>query len=205
MPVTFANITVQLQKFQKVHNTLRATSYSNFEIWLQTVYLTARFQKCLISTEFKSKHPLEPPRAGMQPCITGAADRLLAGNARMSDFENSTGHRWIPSQRAVTRSFDVFVDMSLNNRLSKQSRRRWFETPLHSSWRPCNVPLQRPEKSQRKHTHCFVRSLVIYKPCSFDPIEKPHPILKKMSGPFRDIPLGNKFSGTFTPPSKYAK
>ena len=24
----------------------------------------------------------------MQPCITGAADRLLTGNARMSDFEN---------------------------------------------------------------------------------------------------------------------
>ena len=24
----------------------------------------------------------------MQPCITGAADRLLVGNARMSDFEN---------------------------------------------------------------------------------------------------------------------
>ena len=25
----------------------------------------------------------------MQPCITGAADRLLTGNARMSDFENT--------------------------------------------------------------------------------------------------------------------
>ena len=25
----------------------------------------------------------------MQPCITGAADRLLTGNARMSDFENA--------------------------------------------------------------------------------------------------------------------
>ena len=27
----------------------------------------------------------------MQPCITGAADRLLTGNARMSDFENVPG------------------------------------------------------------------------------------------------------------------
>ena len=32
------------------------------------------------------------------------------------------------SQRPVTRSFDVFFDCRLNKLLSKQSRRRWFET-----------------------------------------------------------------------------
>ena len=31
-----------------------------------------------------------------------------------------------PSQRPVTRSFDVFFDLSLNKHLSKQSRGRWF-------------------------------------------------------------------------------
>ena len=36
-----------------------------------------------------------------------------------------------PSQRPVTRT--------LNKRLRKQSRRRWFETPSHSLWRHCNV------------------------------------------------------------------
>ena len=45
----------------------------------------------------------------------------------------------IPSQRPVTRSFDVFFDIRLNKRLSKQPRRRWFETPSHSLWRHCNV------------------------------------------------------------------
>ena len=44
-----------------------------------------------------------------------------------------------PSQRPVTRSFDVFFDMRLNKRLGKQSTRRWFETPLRSLWRHCNV------------------------------------------------------------------
>ena len=44
-----------------------------------------------------------------------------------------------PSQRPVTRSFDVFFDLRLNKRLSKQSMRRWFETPLRSLWRHCNV------------------------------------------------------------------
>ena len=40
-----------------------------------------------------------------------------------------------PAQRPVTRSFDVFFDLCLNKRLSKQSRHRWFETPSRSSWR----------------------------------------------------------------------
>ena len=39
-----------------------------------------------------------------------------------------------PSQRPVTRSFDVFVDLPLNKR-----RHRWFETPSHRLWRHSNV------------------------------------------------------------------
>ena len=39
-----------------------------------------------------------------------------------------------PAQRPVTRSFDVFFDLRLNKRLSKQSRCRWFETPSRSLW-----------------------------------------------------------------------
>ena len=41
--------------------------------------------------------------------------------------------------QAVTRSFDIFYDLRLNKRLSKQSRRRWFEKPSRSLWRHCNV------------------------------------------------------------------
>ena len=43
-----------------------------------------------------------------------------------------------PSLRPATRSFDVFFDLRLNKRLSKQWRRRYFETPLHPTWRHCN-------------------------------------------------------------------
>ena len=49
-----------------------------------------------------------------------------------------TGHRWITLTKPVKRTFDVFFDVHLNNWLSKQSRRRWFETPLRSLWRHCN-------------------------------------------------------------------
>ena len=48
------------------------------------------------------------------------------------------GHRLFPTQRPVTQSFDVFFDLSLNQQLSKQRRRWWFETPSRSLWRNCN-------------------------------------------------------------------
>ena len=44
-----------------------------------------------------------------------------------------------PAQRPVTRNFDVFCDLRLNKRLSKQSRGWWFETLSCSLWRHCNV------------------------------------------------------------------
>ena len=43
-----------------------------------------------------------------------------------------------PAQRPVTRSFDVFIDLRLNKRLSKQSWGWWFEAPSGSLWRYCN-------------------------------------------------------------------
>ena len=44
-----------------------------------------------------------------------------------------------PSQRPVTRSFDVFCDLHLIKHLSKHSRRWWFEMPSCSLWHHCNV------------------------------------------------------------------
>ena len=41
--------------------------------------------------------------------------------------------------RPVTRSFDVFFDLRLNKRLSKQPWGWWFETPAWSLWRHRNV------------------------------------------------------------------
>ena len=50
----------------------------------------------------------------------------------------SIGHRWITLTRPMRPSFDVFFDLHLNKQLSKESKRRWLETPSHSSWRHCN-------------------------------------------------------------------
>ena len=43
------------------------------------------------------------------------------------------------AQRPVTLSFDVFCDLRLNKRLSKQWWGWWFETPSRPLWRHCNV------------------------------------------------------------------
>ena len=43
-----------------------------------------------------------------------------------------------PTQRPVTRSFDVYFDLRLSKRLSKQSWGSWFETPSRPLWRHRN-------------------------------------------------------------------
>ena len=43
-----------------------------------------------------------------------------------------------PTQKQVTRSFDVFFDLRLNKRLSKQSWGWWFKMPLRPLWRHSN-------------------------------------------------------------------
>ena len=49
-----------------------------------------------------------------------------------------TGPGDFPTQRPVTRSFDVFFDLRLNKRLCKQSWGWWFETLLCPLWRHSN-------------------------------------------------------------------
>ena len=53
--------------------------------------------------------------------------------------ENSPVTGEFLAQRPVTWSFDVFFDLRLNIRLSKQSWGWWFETPSRPLWH-CNVP-----------------------------------------------------------------
>ena len=67
------------------------------------------------------RHQMEIFSALLAPC---------AGNSPVSGE--------FPSQRPVMRIFDVFYDLRVTNRLSKQSRGWWLETPSCSLWRHCN-------------------------------------------------------------------
>ena len=53
--------------------------------------------------------------------------------------ENSPLPGEFPTQRPVTRNFDVSFDLRRNKRLNKQSWGWWFETLLRPLWRQCNV------------------------------------------------------------------
>ena len=58
---------------------------------------------------------------------------LCAGNSPVpGDF---------PAQRPVTRSVDVFFDLRLNKRISKQLWSWWFDTASCPLWRHCNACL----------------------------------------------------------------
>ena len=92
--------------------------------------------------------------------IFSASLALCMGNSQV------TGE--FPTQRPVTRSFDVFFDLRLNKRLSKQSRRRWFETQSRSLWRHGNVCekvllLQWPAYEQKPRW--YIHPIWMRKPC----------------------------------------
>ena len=72
-----------------------------------------------------------------------------------SMYVDKLGHRWfrydilkwpvtgeLPSQKPVTWSVDVFFDLGLNKRLSKQSRHWWLKTWPRSLWRHSNAIIQ---------------------------------------------------------------
>ena len=65
-----------------------------------------------------------------------------------------------PSHRPVTRSFDVFFNLHLKKRLSKQSRRRWLETPLRSLWRNY-INCIKDQLLVLTHTTTFVTTLCV--------------------------------------------
>ena len=56
---------------------------------------------------------------------------IWSGNSPVADE--------FPAQRQVTWSFDVFFDLRLSKRLSKQSWGWWFDTLSRQIWRHCNV------------------------------------------------------------------
>ena len=81
-------------------------------------------------------------------CVSLDANQTFVMMTKMETFSvllalcagNTPVINEFPSQRPVTRSFDVFVDLRLNKRLNIYSWRRWFETPSGSLWRHSNVP-----------------------------------------------------------------
>ena len=75
---------------------------------------------------------------------------LYAGNSPV------TGE--FPAQRPVTRSFDIFFDLRLNKRLSKQSWGWWLDTPSRPLWRHCNDFCQLDENARGNWNQLYVHA-----------------------------------------------
>ena len=132
--------------------------FSLFFKWGHTIesiilwMIDSRSQCYLDSTEFSNMDYITNIRSNMRICkffyiilspiaiyswwrhqmeIFSALLAICAGNSPV------TGE--FPTQRPVTRSFDVYFDLRPNERLSKQSWGWWFETLSRSLWRHRNV------------------------------------------------------------------
>ena len=73
---------------------------------------------------------------------------ICAGNSPVSGE--------FPAQRPVTRSFDVFFELRLNERLSKQSWGWWSETPSCPLWRHSDASLIFHNQYPISLTHCYL-------------------------------------------------
>ena len=89
-----------------------------------------------------------------------------------------------PTQKPVTRSFDVFHDLRQNKRWNKQSWVWWFETPSRPLWRHSNVCLN----FQRIHIHFTDMAIEGHSSCNYDS-------LKVYDGDHVDAPLLGIYCG----------
>ena len=84
---------------------------------------------------------------------------ICAGNSLISSE--------FPAQRPVTWSFDVFFDLGLNKRLSKQSWGWWFETPSCPLWRYASVYYGVCEHSSPHHMLNALPSRIVMSPSQY--------------------------------------
>ena len=115
-----------------------ATINSDIELALITVaksyqYLRSSDILCIsliTPRNFKISNPGEPSVQDNYLSILWYQINYTSKSALLALFEgNPPVAGEFPPQRPVTRSFALFFDLRLNKRLSKQSKRRWCETP----------------------------------------------------------------------------
>ena len=111
--------------------------------WEFILFIKTHIYRRAITSHFREEHssPTSIFPVFMMTSTNGGMFRVngfCAGNSPVT-AGNSPVTGEFPSHRPVTRSLAVFFDLRLNKWLSKQSRRRWFETPSLWLWRHCNV------------------------------------------------------------------
>ena len=96
--------------------------------------LTSSLGGFVLSQLAQSTHPY-PPHSYQKFCAMTTSSNGNIFRVTGPLCGEFTGPGEFPTQRPVTRSFDVFFDLRLNKRLSKQPRGWWFERQSWSLWR----------------------------------------------------------------------
>ena len=127
------------------HQWIPLTKASDAELWCflwsAPEYSIIQIRLCLLRWQNVAKNRIDDSWWRHQMETFTALPAICAGNLPV------TGE--VPSQSPVMRSFDVFFDLRLNKRLSKQWWGWWFEMPSRSLWRQCNVISARWERVQK--------------------------------------------------------
>ena len=108
------------------------TVESQMWLLLQSEYYY-RYRKVMQRVQQEKWVPMHPTAETTFPWWRNQMETFSALPAFCAGNSSVTGK--FPSQRPVARSFDVFFDLQL----SKQWRRRWYETSSHSLWHHCNA------------------------------------------------------------------
>ena len=85
-----------------------------------------------IIIRFFSAHNRNIPNMDIATMMTSSSGNIFRITNHLCGNSLVTGE--IPTQMPVMRSFDIFFDLRLNERLSKQSWGWWFELPSHPLW-----------------------------------------------------------------------
>ena len=112
---------------------------------------------CIVNTEIDDIFGTQGP-GHLQPCNWPCSLGIMMTSSNGNIFcvtgpfcGEFTGPGEFQTQRPVTRNFDVFFDLRLNKRLSKQPWGLWFEEPSWSLWRQCNVLRLQHQKGIARH------------------------------------------------------
>ena len=124
--------------------------------WLPMCVPICRWLDCLFNSLFRLTAK-EAPKLSRHVSMSCRYHMMTSSNGNIFRVTGPlcgefTGPGEFPTQRPVTRSFDVFFDLRLNKRLSKQPWGWWFETPSWSLWRQCNDECKHTFTSSQNHS-----------------------------------------------------
>ena len=141
-------IVAHLKTYQKVFSNLivnwKLTTTSLYDdtiryvacLFVSTLHIFVQSALHMIQMSMLSLRPVCESKSYVQVMMTSSNGKIFRVTGHLCGNSPVPGE--FLTQRPVTRSFDVFFDLRLNKRLSKQSWGWWFETLSRSLWRHRN-------------------------------------------------------------------